>query len=82
MFTCFQGKWDMGAHRFTLVDKNLIVAATDMPDYDDRENSSDRPHYSKTHNRKEGIYGLQKLYTDRNVANEVIALEIDMEKHN
>jgi hypothetical protein len=26
----------MGAHRFTLLEKNLLVAATDMPEYDDR----------------------------------------------
>mmetsp|Transcript_6853 Transcript_6853/g.9983 ORF Transcript_6853/g.9983 Transcript_6853/m.9983 type:complete len:851 (-) Transcript_6853:106-2658(-) len=31
-----QNKQDMGAHRFTLVERNLLVAATDMPDYDDR----------------------------------------------
>ena len=27
-----QNKQDMGAHRFTLVERNLLVAATDMPD--------------------------------------------------
>jgi hypothetical protein len=32
-----QNKEDMGAHRFTLLEANLVVAATDMPDYDDRQ---------------------------------------------
>jgi mannosyltransferase OCH1-like enzyme len=31
-----QNKQDMGAHRFTLLENNLLVAATDMPEYDDR----------------------------------------------
>lgn len=56
-----QNKQDMGAHRFTWTDRNLMVAATDMPDYDDRPPSL--VHYSKTH-LKVGVYGLQKLYND------------------
>lgn len=68
-----QNKWDMGAHRFTLLEKNLVVAATDMPDYDDRDKFQDKEHYSKTH-VKAGIYGLEKLYTDNKKANEDIKL--------
>ena len=64
-----QDKQDMGAHRFTWTERNLMVAATDMPDYDDRPPTV--VHYSKTHN-KVGVYGLQKLYTDMNRANEEI----------
>ena len=51
-----QNKNDMGAHRFTWVDRHLIVAATDMPDYDDRPPSKE--HYSKTH-EKAGVYGMR-----------------------
>jgi len=66
----------MGAHRFTLLEKNLVVAATDMPDYDDRETHGDKEHYSKTH-AKTGIYGLEKLYKDREKANEDISIVVD-----
>ena len=68
-----QNKWDMGAHRFTLLEKNLVVAATDMPDYDDRDKLQEKEHYSKTH-VKTGIYGLEKLYEDNRKANEDIKL--------
>eukprot|EP00548_Thalassiothrix_antarctica_P011567 CAMPEP_0194157460 /NCGR_PEP_ID=MMETSP0152-20130528/72122_1 /TAXON_ID=1049557 /ORGANISM="Thalassiothrix antarctica, Strain L6-D1" /LENGTH=106 /DNA_ID=CAMNT_0038865867 /DNA_START=1 /DNA_END=317 /DNA_ORIENTATION=+ len=54
-----QNKNDMGAHRFTWVEKNMIVAVTDMPDYDDRPKNIE--HYSKTR-KKVGIYGLENLY--------------------
>jgi len=33
-----QNKWDMGAHRFTMVENNMIVAATDLENSDDRLN--------------------------------------------
>ena len=69
-----QNKNDMGAHRFTLAEQNLIVAATDMPDYDDRP--STKEHYSKTH-EKAGIYGIRKLYTDQNRANEEIRFIVE-----
>ena len=41
----------MGAHRFTFLEKNLVVAATDLPDSDDRDKQAKPPaeHYSKTH---------------------------------
>jgi hypothetical protein len=64
-----QNKQDMGAHRFTWTEHNLMVAATDMPDYDDRPPTV--VHYSKTH-LKVGVYGLQKLYKDSHRANEEI----------
>jgi hypothetical protein len=64
-----QNKNDMGAHRFTLAERHIIVAATDMPDYDDRP--STKEHYSKTHVQA-GIYGIRKLYTDTKRANEEI----------
>ena len=66
----------MGAHRFTLLDQNMVVAATDMPDYDDRKQLEDNEHYSKTH-VKTGVYGVDKLYTDTKKANENIRIVID-----
>lgn len=69
-----QNKNDMGAHRFTWTDRHLIIAATDMPDYDDRPPSKE--HYSKTH-EKAGVYGMRKLYTDTRRANEEIRIIVE-----
>lgn len=69
-----QNKNDMGAHRFTWEDRHLIIAATDMPDYDDRPPSKE--HYSKTH-EKAGVYGMRKLYTDSKRANEDIRITVE-----
>jgi hypothetical protein len=72
-----QDKWDMGAHRFTFLEKNLVVAATDLPDSDDRSNQEKPPeHYSKTH-VKAGIYGLDRLYTDNVRANEELRFRVN-----
>lgn len=72
-----QDKWDMGAHRFTFLEKNLVVAATDLPDADDRANQEKPPeHYSKTH-VKAGIYGLERLYTDNVKANEELRFYVN-----
>ena len=72
-----QDKEDMGSHRFTFVEKNLVVAATDLPDSDDRANQEKAPeHYSKTH-VKAGIYGLDRLYTDFVRANEEMRIYVD-----
>eukprot|EP00986_Skeletonema_menzelii_P000742 scaffold208_cov137-Skeletonema_menzelii.AAC.10 len=70
-----QNKNDMGAHRFTLAERHIIVAATDMPDYDDRPSSKE--HYSKTHELA-GIYGIRKLYTDTRRANEEIRFVVEV----
>ena len=69
-----QNKNDMGAHRFTWADRHLIIASTDMPDYDDRPPSKE--HYSKTH-EKAGVYGMRKLYTDTKRANEEIRIFVE-----
>eukprot|EP00581_Thalassiosira_minuscula_P012847 CAMPEP_0183717836 /NCGR_PEP_ID=MMETSP0737-20130205/11301_1 /TAXON_ID=385413 /ORGANISM="Thalassiosira miniscula, Strain CCMP1093" /LENGTH=962 /DNA_ID=CAMNT_0025947313 /DNA_START=125 /DNA_END=3013 /DNA_ORIENTATION=- len=69
-----QNKNDMGAHRFTWTDRHLIIAATDMPDYDDRPPTKE--HYSKTH-EKAGVYGMRKLYTDTKRANEEIRIVVE-----
>lgn len=68
-----QNKEDMGAHRFTNAAANLIIAATDMPEYDDRPKSIE--HYSKSH-VKFGVYGLTKLYTNNKRANEEIRIRV------
>jgi hypothetical protein len=77
-----QDKWDMGAHRFTLLERNLVVAATDLPDSNDRENLEEdadtekkHEHYSKTH-AKTGVYGVEHLYVDRVQAGEDIRIVV------
>ncbi len=72
-----QDKADMGSHRFTFVEKNLVVAATDMPGADDRDHQANSPtHYSKVH-VKQGVYGLDGVYKDFDRANEDIKLYVD-----
>ncbi|KAL3817503.1 hypothetical protein ACHAXA_007093, partial [Cyclostephanos tholiformis] len=78
-----QNKWDMGAHRFTWDENNLVIAATDMPDYDDRkelegESKEQATHYSKTLDRN-SLYGEGKVYVDRNIAHERIVMIIQGE---
>jgi hypothetical protein len=76
-----QNKWDMGAHRFTLLGQNLVVAATDMPDSNDLEGlETTKEHYSKTH-AKIGIYGLEHLYADKQQANEDIRIRVGSTEH-
>lgn len=58
-----QNKIDMGAHRFTSVEPNLIVLSTDFPDSDDREKLEDYEHYSETRIRFE-TYGIDGVYRD------------------
>jgi hypothetical protein len=74
-----QNKWDMGAHRFSNLAQNLVVAATDLPDSNDRNkvatDGHKKEHYSTTH-AKTGIYGLQHLYTDNRRANEDVHIRI------
>lgn len=77
-----ENKEDMGAYRFTLRRKNLIVAATDMPGFDDRgklSGSDDNKHAPEDHYsklRKSGkIYGMSGLYKDNLSANELIKIE-------
>jgi hypothetical protein len=87
-----QNKWDMGAHRFTFLEQNVVIAATDLPDSNDRaaniyldnennpnsneETKQQHEHYSKAH-AKTGIYGIEHLYHDRNIANEEIRIYIN-----
>jgi len=67
-----QNKTDMGSHRFTWIEKNMIVATTDMPDYDDR---TDVKHYSDSKNdNKRIVFGMKDVYKDLIPANEIIEL--------
>ena len=67
----------MGAHRFTLLEKNMVVAGTDLPASDDRKkNEKPKEHYSNTH-LKGGIYGSDKVYVDNVRANEEIRLYVN-----
>lgn len=71
-------KADMGAFRFTHTKKNLMIAVTDMPDFDDREtNEKNVPvnHYSKI-KKKGHVYGLTGLYKNNKIAHENIRLSI------
>jgi Glycosyltransferase sugar-binding region containing DXD motif len=68
-----QNKEDMGSHRFTHASANVIVAATDMPEYDDRPETL--VHYSKSH-VKFGVYGITKLYTNNDRANEEVRIRV------
>ena len=58
-----QNKNDMGAHRFTFQEQNLIVLSTDFPDSDDREKLDGVEHYSNTRIRFE-IYAVDSVYKD------------------
>ena len=77
-----QNKWDMGAHRFTFLEQHLVVAATDLPDSNDREHlegdggGAAAEHYSKAH-AKVGVYGVEHLYVDQKRAGETIRIVID-----
>jgi hypothetical protein len=63
-----QHKEDMGAHRFTFEQENLVVASTDLENSNDRHTNGNRPHYSQT--RYMGaVYGLEGLYVNLKRAN-------------
>lgn len=68
-----QNKKDMGVHTFIFPEKNLMIAATDFPDYDDRTrlDSSSKIHYSTIRKENE-VYGVTGLYSNRNIAHKRI----------
>lgn len=77
-------KWDMGAHRFTWVDNNFVVAATDMPDYDDRkglkgEDKEQTVHYSSTLDRT-NLYGYTKVYVDREISHDRVVFQVQSQE--
>ena len=69
-----QNKEDMGWHRFTWLEKNIVIAGTDMPNYDDRGN---RQHYSdKGEAQKQALFGTKNIYTDFFSKNEDIKISM------
>ena len=67
-----QDKMDLGSHRFTFLEKNVVIASTDLDNSDDRLNAKTKAsseeqkktkqkHYSKAHARS-NIYGVEGLY--------------------
>ena len=52
----------------------MVVASTDFPEYDDRENGA-VVHYSSTHVTS-GVYGVDRLYVDTEMANEDLRFQI------
>jgi mannosyltransferase OCH1-like enzyme len=88
-----QNKWDMSAHRFTNIERGLIVAGTDLENSDDRQNrklkkqaeEDDQDEESgkkggehySKAHAKTGIYGVAGLYVDQERANEEIKIWID-----
>ena len=70
-----QNKTDMGSHRFTYLEKNLIAATTDMPDFDDRKGAK---HYSDAKQENGGImFGLKDVYKDLHPAYETIRVVVE-----
>jgi len=70
-----QNKNDMGSHRFTFLENNLIVATTDMPGYDDRKGAK---HYSDSKNEKRHIlFGMKGIFKNLSPANEWIRIFVN-----
>lgn len=65
----------MGAHRFTLVGQNIVVAATDLPGDERAAVNPNMTHYSSLHMRTRGYtYGSRNLYVEKPKANEDIRI--------
>ena len=69
-----QNKNDMGWHRFTWLEKNTIIAGTDIPGYG-REKPAEE-HYSQKTREENTFFGLHNVYKDQLAANEDIQLKI------
>lgn len=69
-----QNKTEMGAHRFSHPDRKIIVATTDMPDYDDIKK---KQHYSAS-KKERTLFGLKGIYRNLSPANEYIELNINV----
>lgn len=73
-------KFDMNAFRFTDVDRNTIVASTDMIDLTmtplaPQTNLRKPAHYSETE-ALDDVFGSKGVYQDKMVTNEVIKLKL------
>jgi hypothetical protein len=67
----------LGAHRFTFAELNLVLAATDLPNSNDRIKEH-KSHYSHLHVTGR-VYGLEGLYKDSKQVNEDILLFLESE---
>lgn len=69
-----QNKNDMGSHRFTSLENNILVAATDMPGYQDRNGAK---HYSDSKSEKRYVlFGMKDVFKNLTPSNEVIKLVV------
>lgn len=59
-----QNKEDMGWHRFTWLEKNVIVAGTDCPNYDDRVDLNHKHYSDKPESMKMSLFGTKNIYKD------------------
>lgn len=69
-----QNKDDMGWHRFTWLERNTIIAGTDIPGYSKEKPTEE--HYSQKTREKNTFFGLHNVYKDQLAANENIQLKI------
>jgi hypothetical protein len=83
-----QDKHDMGAMRFTDVERNILVASTDMPGLSKKPLSpkgyfrtpETKAHYSKAVKGWKGfhIWGTNDVYIDSLVSNELVKINLDV----
>lgn len=79
MIILSQNKEDMGCHRFTFLEKNLIIASTDLPDSKDPrpviDGVKEIEHYSDFRNYRR-LYGVNGLYKDSVSEHELIRIVV------
>ena len=80
-----QDKNDLGAMRFTDVERNILVASTDMPGLSKLplstsgsiRKSQGRKHYSLA-GKGSWLWGTRDIYNNMNVSNEYINLKVSV----
>jgi hypothetical protein len=75
-------KRDMGHFRFSDIDRNLLVASTDMPDMTKKSLRIEaertkrlRPHYSETEHASD-VFGERGVYIDSQAIDQPIRLDL------
>lgn len=71
-----QNKEDMGWHRFTWIEKNVVVAGTDCPNYDDRLDLNQKHYSDKPESMKMSLFGTKNIYKDLIPKRENIKIKI------
>jgi hypothetical protein len=78
-------KRDMGHFRFSDVDRNLLLASTDMPDMTKTSLLAEaekmkrlRPHYSQTEHASD-VFGERGVYIDNQSIDQPIRLQLVVE---